>query len=144
METSPLEFDPGIVTRAPLRILSVEDSPTAQVLLRHLLQGVAPACELMEAQDGKSALRLLSSRAVDLIVCDLHMPGLDGPGFLQLLRRNSLLRSKPVLVVTGSPQDAGPDITADPCARVLAKPLDAGALGRGLGALLAGAGDRKA
>ncbi|HXC64372.1 MAG TPA: response regulator [bacterium] len=142
MNPNPLEAGPAPRTYAPLRILSVEDSPTAQVLLRHHLSAVAPACELFEAQDGRSALRTLTSRAVDLIVCDLQMPGMDGASFLQLLRRNSLLRAKPVLVVTASPGDAGPELRSDACARILAKPLNQEDLGHSLRALLGKAWER--
>jgi two-component system cell cycle response regulator len=133
---NPIEAEPKILTYAALRVLAVEDSPTAQVLLRHLLRRLAPACDIFEALDGRSALRALTSRSVDLIVCDLQMPGMDGASFLQMLRRNSLLRSKPVLVVTGAPGEAGPELLADPCARVLAKPVDPEALGQALKGLL--------
>jgi CheY-like chemotaxis protein len=136
MNPNPIEAEPKIITYAALRVLAVEDSPTAQVLLRHQLRLLAPACDIFEAMDGKSALRTLTSRMVDLIVCDLQMPGMDGLSFLQLLRRNSLLRAKPVLVVTASPEAAGAELVADPCARILAKPVDADALSRALRALL--------
>ncbi|HTB34388.1 MAG TPA: response regulator [bacterium] len=142
MNPNPLEAEPRILTNAPLRVLSVEDSPTAQVLLRHHLRLLAPACEIFEAMDGRSALKALTSRAVDLIVCDLQMPGMDGASFLQLLRRNSLLRSKPVLVVTGSPDQAGPELVADASVRILSKPLGAEPLSQGLRELLGKALER--
>jgi len=138
---SPVSFETAAPTPLDpfadgLRVLVVEDSSTARVWLSHLLRSLAPQAELLEASDGKAALRLLSSRAVDLIVCDLHMPGMDGASFLQLLRRNSLLRRKPVLVVTAAPQDAGMELEQDPCARILPKPLQAEALRLGMLALL--------
>ena len=128
---------PLVPLAASLRVLVVEDSATARVLLRHLFRRLAPQAELWEAEDGKGALRVLGSRIADLIVCDLHMPGMDGASFVQLLRRNSLLRSKPVLVATGSPQDVGADLAGDPRVRVLAKPVEAGALHRAMRELLA-------
>jgi CheY-like chemotaxis protein len=142
LNPNPIEAEPMILTFAPLRVLSVDDSPTAQVLLRHHLRLLMPDCEIFEAMDGRSALKALTSRAVDLIVCDLQMPGMDGGSFLQLLRHSSLLRSKPVLVVTGAPQEAGPELLADACARVLVKPLSPESLGRGLRELLGKALER--
>jgi CheY-like chemotaxis protein len=124
------------ISAGSLRVLVVDDSPTARVLLRHLLRRLAPSAEVLEAAEGKGALRLLCCQAVDLVVCDLHMPGMDGASFLQLLRRNSLLRNKAVLVVTGSPEDVGPDLVADRRARILAKPLEEPALRAGMLALL--------
>jgi CheY-like chemotaxis protein len=142
LNPNPIEAEPRILTYAPLRVLAVEDSPTAQVLLRHQLRVLAPACEIMEALDGRSALKALTSRSVDLIVCDLQMPGMDGASFLQMLRRNSLLRSKPVLVVTATPEEAGPELWADACARILSKPLASGPLSQGMRELLGKALER--
>jgi CheY-like chemotaxis protein len=124
------------ILTAPLRVLVVEDSATARVLLRQQFRRLAPSAELWEAEDGKAALRLLGTRIADLIVCDLHMPGMDGASFVQLLRRNSLLRAKPVLVATGSPQDAGAELLGDPRVRLLAKPVQAAGLYRALRELL--------
>ncbi len=39
----------------------------------------------MEANDGASALERLDEAAVDVIVCDLNMPGMDGIEFLRHL-----------------------------------------------------------
>jgi CheY-like chemotaxis protein len=142
LNPNPIEAEPSILTYAPLRVLSVEDSPTAQVLLRHHLRLLAPACEIFEALDGRAALKALTSRAVDLIVCDLQMPGMDGPSFVQLLRHSSLLRSKPVLVVTATPQEAGPELLADACVRVLSKPLSPEPLSQGMRDLLGKALER--
>lgn len=119
------------------RILVAEDSATARVLLRHLLTTLFPLAEIEEAVDGRSALKALSTARMDLIITDLQMPGLDGQSFIQMLRRTSVLKRKPVLVVTMSPDLAGAELLSDPCLRVLGKPLREEALRQALGELLA-------
>src|SRR5262245_64855446 len=66
-------------------------------VLRHTLEGGGH--EVLEAADGDEALRLLRSRAVDLFLCDLLMPGRDGPETIGDLRRE--FPGLPVVAMTG-------------------------------------------
>lgn len=119
----------NIVKARALRVLLVEDSATMRVYLGHHLRALFPSVQIMEAEDGKSALRQLSAGSVDLVLTDLRMPGMDGEDFVQMLKRNPLLRRKPVLVVSA---DAGLAAQAswagEPGLRILAKPLKPGEL----------------
>lgn len=84
------------------QLLLVDDSVTLRLYLRHLLETLFPACLVLEAEDGKTALRHLTTSRVDLIITDLQMPGMDGQSLVQMLRRNPLLKKKPILVVSGA------------------------------------------
>jgi two-component system chemotaxis response regulator CheY len=53
-----------------------------------------------EASNGKSALEILSSEWVDLILTDVNMPEMDGEEFLQRLASDDLWRGIPVVVVS--------------------------------------------
>lgn len=119
------------------RILIAEDSATARILLRHWLEKIFPQARLDEAADGKAALKALSAAKVDLVVTDLQMPGIDGAAFIQMLRHSNVLKRKPVLVVTMSPELVSPEVSTDPWVRVLAKPLQEASLRRALAQLLA-------
>ncbi len=68
-----------------LRILVVDDQPANRELARLFLsdRGVA----VTEAGDGETAVSLAATQAFDLILMDLRMPGLDGLGALQRIRR---------------------------------------------------------
>jgi CheY-like chemotaxis protein len=65
------------------------------------------------------------------------MPDLDGLGFIRMLRHNSLLKDKPVVVTTMSPELAAGELAKDPHVRVLAKPVREDDLRRAIGDLLA-------
>ncbi|HEY1190763.1 MAG TPA: response regulator, partial [Gemmata sp.] len=58
------------------RILLIEDNPANLELMSYLLTafGYAPRT----AADGRSGLDAACEGPFDLIVCDIHMPGMDG------------------------------------------------------------------
>lgn len=75
---------------AHLSVLVVEDHPfqrrTALALLRRLGVGT-----LAEASDGNAALELLAGGAPpDVIICDIHMPGMDGVEFIRQVAQRGL------------------------------------------------------
>jgi CheY-like chemotaxis protein len=55
------------------------------MLVRLLLED-QPHIEVLEADDGDTALEVVAAGAVDLIIMDMHMPGMDGLTATQLLR----------------------------------------------------------
>jgi len=69
------------------RILIIEDNAASLELLRYLVEhaGHTP----LTASDGETGLRLAREAGVDLVLCDLQLPGIDG---LELARR---LRADP-------------------------------------------------
>jgi len=71
-----------------------------RVYLGHQLRALFPSVQIIEAEDGRSAMRQLATASVDLVVTDLRMPGMDGQELVQILKRNALLRRKPVLVIS--------------------------------------------
>jgi CheY-like chemotaxis protein len=88
--------------KANAQILLVEDSETMRLFLKIMLQQLLPNCQINEASDGREALRSLSSTRVDLVVTDLQMPGMDGQSLVHSLRRTSVLRKKPILVISAA------------------------------------------
>ena len=79
------------------RILVVEDEPTVARLIADVLAGEGYAVETVP--DSRAGLDLLRRKSYDLLVCDLHMPHLDGPGlYRELLRLESPLAQRLVFV----------------------------------------------
>jgi CheY-like chemotaxis protein len=76
----------------------VDDNPDLRMLMRiHLhRRGVAVA----EAGDGIQALEVVSNLRPDLVLLDLHMPRLDGFGFLERRRGTT-----PVVLLTALDDD---------------------------------------
>ncbi|MDM0070871.1 LytTR family DNA-binding domain-containing protein [Variovorax sp. J31P207] len=75
----------------PLRTLIVDDESLARSRLRNLLADCQspPAEVVAEAAHGEGALDQLARARFDLVLLDIHMPGLDG---LELARR---IRARP-------------------------------------------------
>ena len=56
---------------------------------------------VVEAENGRVGLERLRERRPDLILLDLMMPEMDGITFLRQLRRSTLWKDMPVIVLTG-------------------------------------------
>lgn len=80
------------------RILVIEDNPENLELMRFLLQAFQH--EALVARNGEEGLSVAERERPDLILCDIHMPTLDGYGVLARLRRDALLRKIPCVAVT--------------------------------------------
>jgi phosphoserine phosphatase RsbU/P len=87
----------------PLRstnpVLVVDDDELNRALLTTLMR--RHGLEVIEAEDGLTAVQTLEHRAVDLILLDVMMPNLDGYGVLERINANPALRDIPVLMISG-------------------------------------------
>jgi DNA-binding response OmpR family regulator len=86
------------------RVLVVEDEPAIQELLSlHLkLEGFG----VLPSGDGVEALRLARAERFDLIVLDVMLPGLDGISILGAIRRDSVNRDTPILMLTARREES--------------------------------------
>ena len=94
-----------------MRILAVDDEPQILRALRTSL--AARGHEVATAPNGETALDVLATQTVDLVVLDLGLPGIDG---IEVIRRMRTWSTTPVIVL--SVRDAQADKV---------KALDAGA-----------------
>jgi CheY-like chemotaxis protein len=80
------------------RILIIEDNPTNLQLMVYLLQafGHTP----LEALDGETGLELIRRESPELVLCDIHLPSLDGFGVARDLKSHPALRNIPLVAVT--------------------------------------------
>jgi CheY-like chemotaxis protein len=82
------------------RVLVADDKATSRELVRIALEHCGYL--VYEASDGGEALNSARELHPDLIILDLHMPGLDGFGVIQELRLDKELASTPVMALTAS------------------------------------------
>ena len=80
-------------------ILVVEDSPTMRQLISFAMKRI-PDARVIEATDGVDALKKLSSDKIDLILCDINMPVMDGLKLVSLVRGNVTFKDIPIIMVT--------------------------------------------
>ena len=104
------------------RILVVEDEPLIAALLTDML--TADGQEVDAVGTGVAALDRIATQPYDLIVSDLRMPELDGPGlYRELKRRHEHMLSR-IVFVTGSALDPGNEqFLEETGARWLSKPF---------------------
>ena len=83
--------------RQPARILLAEDEANLRLVLQKELERAG--YEVRVAPDGEAALKLLEESNVDVMLCDINMPRMDG---LELLRRVHQRPNPPeVIMLTG-------------------------------------------
>jgi putative two-component system response regulator len=78
------------------KILIVDDAQTNLTLLRKALRQY----EIMEACDGRTALKQVQTEPPDLVLLDVMMPGIDGHSVLSIIKNNESTRHIPVMLVT--------------------------------------------
>ncbi len=79
------------------RILAIDDSETFRIEIREILA----QHEVIEAVDGIDALnKLQANRQIDLIICDVNMPNMDGITFCQKKFENKTFADIPIVMIT--------------------------------------------
>ena len=96
---SPRELELDHIPVEDLKVLVVDDSNMARKHIRRVLHGIG-IDNVVEADDGTTAVPLLDTDFFDFIVTDYNMPQMDGKALLEHIRNNSNQRSIPVLMVT--------------------------------------------
>jgi len=85
------------------RILIVEDHPTMREALRLVLE--REDLDIVEASDGNVALALARSEPPDLVLLDLHIPGMPGEEVLSELKADPTTSHARVIVVTATGEE---------------------------------------
>jgi two-component system OmpR family response regulator len=83
----------------PFRILHIDDDSDIREIVA-LSLGLDPALMLISCAQGADALATAAEWAPDLILCDVMMPGMDGPTMLARLRENPRTAKTPVVFMT--------------------------------------------
>lgn len=84
-------------------ILIVDDCLTTRKLVDLYLKPTG--CAVVQAENGLEALEKLAREAVDLIITDMNMPGMDGVALTRSLKQDPALGGIPVLMLTTEDAD---------------------------------------
>ena len=98
-----------------LSVLIIEDHDFQRMVAEQTVSGIGVK-QLQSASDGQQALDILSTTGpVDIVICDLHMPEMDGIQFIRHVAAKKLANSLIIL----SAQDPGLTRTVEDMAQVL-------------------------
>jgi len=82
-----------------MNFLLVDDSAIIRKMVKIALKKVFKG-EILEAGDGLEALNVLTMNQVDLIICDINMPNMDGMEFLSRVKATDDFKEIPVIMLS--------------------------------------------
>ena len=86
-----------------LTALVVDDFTTMRRIVRNILRDLGFG-NVIDAEDGAAAVKILQTQKVDLIISDWNMPTMNGLELLKWVRANTATRDLPFLMVTAEAQ----------------------------------------
>ncbi|MBU1052838.1 MAG: chemotaxis response regulator CheY [Proteobacteria bacterium] len=86
-----------------MKVLVVDDFATMRRIVKNILKQIGFS-NIIEAEDGKSAFKLLQNGSFDLIMCDWNMPEMPGIELLTKIRADEQLKTIPFVMVTAEAQ----------------------------------------
>lgn len=91
----------------PVRVLIIDDSSVMRKIVeRSLRQAGIDLTQVIEAGNGAEALTALQENQVDLILCDINMPVMDGLEFIKQLSGVVNAKGVPVIMITTEGSEA--------------------------------------
>ena len=85
-------------------ILVIDDSASLRQVVKMALTGAG--YNVIEAGDGQAALALLDGRQVNMAICDVNMPIMNGIEFVRAAKALASYKFMPILMLTTESQDS--------------------------------------
>jgi len=101
-------------------VLVVDDDEEIRSTICELLEAAGYPVE--RAADGLEGIRAIEQGRPSLVLLDMHMPELDGPGLARLLAERGF--DPPIVVMTATSRDVGQVANAIGATAWLKKPFD--------------------
>lgn len=86
-----------------MKILIVDDFSTMRKIIRNILTQLGFK-NILEADDGTTALEILGKEKIDLVISDWNMPKMSGLELLKAVRSNEATKDLPFIMVTAEAQ----------------------------------------
>ena len=96
-------------------IMIVDDSASMRQVIGIALREAG--YDLIEASDGKDALKKLDGTKIHLIVSDINMPNMDGISFVQEVKQHPKYKFTPIIMLTTEVNQAKKDAAREAGAR---------------------------
>lgn len=79
-------------------IMVIEDSASVRQVLKITLRN--KGYDVIECIDGVDALGKMAGQQINLFLCDLNMPNMDGLTFVQKIKENPNYKFTPIIMLT--------------------------------------------
>jgi len=86
-----------------INVLVVDDFSTMRRIVKNMLRQLNYN-NILEADDGSTAVSILQSKKVDLIISDWNMPKMTGIELLRYVRQTESIKDTPFILVTAEAQ----------------------------------------
>ena len=80
-----------------IKVLIVDDSRVTREVTKVYL--IAKDVQVIDARHGEEALKMIRADPPNIVIADMQMPKLDGPGLCQALSDDANLAKIPVLIL---------------------------------------------
>ena len=84
-------------------VLVIDDSASLRQVVKMALTGAGYS--VIEAGDGQAALALLDGRQINMAICDVNMPVMNGIEFVKAAKALSAYKFMPILMLTTESQE---------------------------------------
>jgi two-component system, cell cycle response regulator len=110
-------------------VLVIDDSKTVRRQVLEILQSQSIFSRFFEAGSAIEGFKLVLFQPVDVILCDLEMPGMDGFKFLEMIKAREDVRDIPIILLTGHDNlEAKINALEQGASDYVTKPFEAGEL----------------
>lgn len=111
------------MTLRKLRVLCIEDEPD---LLEDISQELTESgYDVLQARSGVEGLATIFDESLDLVICDVRMPGLDGIGLLNEIKQRGAQSTPPFIMLSAfSDQALHSQVEALGASAFVVKPVD--------------------
>jgi two-component system chemotaxis response regulator CheY len=116
-----------------MKILVVDDFSTMRRIVKNILRQLN-FVNIIEADDGSTALEMLQKEKIDLVVSDWNMPKMTGLELLKIMKADDALKLIPFLMVTAEAQQENIiEAVKSGVSNYIVKPFTAETLGQKIG-----------
>ena len=83
-------------------IMTVDDSASVRLMVNFTLRELG--YEILEAENGKEALKKLEKKKIHMMITDINMPEMDGISLVKKMRANPDYKFIPIIMLTTESQ----------------------------------------